>query len=86
MLTPKGEQLYHFYYDHGSGQRTCQTNFEREPTEEKRHIKFEQHLPLVNILCPQIMAKYFTQHPNVQITMPVENTKRLLQRLNNGEI
>ncbi len=35
---------------------------------------------------PQIMAKYFTQHPNVQITMPVENTKQLLQRLNNGEI
>ena len=85
MLTPKGEQLYHFIM-------TMEADSERvkqilkEPTEEKRHIKFGATLTIGQYIMPQIMAKYFTQHPNVQITMPVENTKRLLQRLNNGEI
>ncbi|MEI3552167.1 MAG: LysR family transcriptional regulator [Acutalibacteraceae bacterium] len=85
MLTPKGEQLYHFIM-------TMEADSERvrqilkEPIEEKRHIKFGATLTIGQYIMPQIMAKYFTQHPNVQITMPVENTKRLLQRLNDGEI
>ena len=72
MLTPKGEQLYHFIM-------TMEADSERvrqilkEPTEEKRHIKFGATLTIGQYIMPQIMAKYFTQHPNVQITMPVEN-------------
>ena len=50
MLTPKGEQLYHFIM-------TMEADSERvkqilkEPTEEKRHIKFGATLTIVNILC-----------------------------------
>ena len=68
MLTPKGEQLYHFIM-------TMEADSERvrqilkEPTEEKRHIKFGATLTIGQYIMPQIMAKYFTQHPNVQITM-----------------
>ena len=58
MLTPKGEQLYHFIM-------TMEADSERvkqilkEPTEEKRHIKFGATLTIGQYIMPQIMAKYF---------------------------
>ena len=84
-LTPKGEQLYRFVMTmEADSERVKQILKEPEP--EKRHMKFGATLTIGQYIMPPILAKYYTLHPNVQITMPVENTKRLLQRLNDGEI
>ena len=58
MLTPKGEQLYYFIM-------TMEADSERvkqilkEPTAEKRHLKFGATLTIGQYIMPQIMAKYF---------------------------
>ncbi len=84
-LTAKGEQLYRFVLAMQADSRRVRQIL-KEPDTEKRHMKFGATLTIGQYIMPRIMAKYFKQHPHVQITMPVENTERLLLRLNAGEI
>lgn len=85
MLTPKGEQLYHFVMAMQADSKRIKQML-LTPTIEKRNLCFGATLTIGQYIMPQIMAKYFTLHPNVQITMPVENTKKLLEHLNAGDI
>lgn len=84
-LTPKGEQLYYFVIAMEADSQRIKEML-RTPTTEKRHLRFGATLTIGQYIMPQIIAQYLTLYPKVQITMPVENTKKLLERLNAGEI
>lgn len=52
----------------------------------QRHLRFGATLSIGQYILPPILEKFYFAEPNCKITMPVENTQHLLEKLDNGEI
>ncbi|NLC73274.1 MAG: LysR family transcriptional regulator [Ruminococcaceae bacterium] len=51
-----------------------------------RHLIFGATLSIGEFVCPKILTALLTEHPEIHVTIPVQNTENLLSKLREGEI
>lgn len=51
-----------------------------------RRLNFGATLSIGEFICPHILGALLEEAPDLRVHMPVENTERLLEKLENGEI
>ncbi|WP_297213941.1 LysR family transcriptional regulator [uncultured Flavonifractor sp.] len=84
-LTPEGELLLRA----ARTMRHDEEKLKRDMLDLKagrRSIRFGATLTIGEYLLPERVADYMARHPDTHIQMVVEDTKRLLRRLNEGEL
>ncbi len=84
-LTEKGKKLYNFLV---SLQVDCKRAVENihKVSEKITTISFGSTLTIGEYVMPRIIKKIINQNPQLQICMPVDNTKELLKKLDEGSI
>ena len=84
-LTNAGKELYSFAMSmHSSSERI--KLLINNKSDEKKPITFGATLTIGEYIMPPILKKLILAYPNLHITMNVQNTKTLLDKLNEGEI
>lgn len=84
-LTEAGKELYSFTMSmHSSSERI--KLLINNKNNEKKPITFGATLTIGEYIMPPILEKLIIEYPNLHTTMNVQNTKTLLDKLNEGEI
>lgn len=84
-LTPKGEVLFRFALN-VKAEGLKMESILRAPDEENRNITFGATLSIGEYLMPEILTDYLKEHTDAHISMLVENTDTLMNKLQQGII
>ncbi len=85
VLTPKGKLLQQFAAAVAADSKKVQQQLAAQ-TEPKQTLNFGATLTIGEFVMPEVLHAYFQQHPHMNLRMLVENTQKLLQQLQEGDI
>lgn len=84
-LTEKGKVLHRLAQQMAANERSIREEMARTETEEI-HLRIGATKTIGDYIIPPIMVGFLKEHPQYRLHMSVDNTERLLKRMENGEL